>query len=410
MSAATPATGPGASAPAVPEASLREVIETLAALERAPCSPGERRAAEWLAGRLRRAGCAEARLEREPATGRYLSTLVGLGVAGAAGALLALRGRRAAGSALSLAAAAGVVDEAQNGPRLLRRALRRTRSTTNVVAVAGDPGAARTLVVLAHHDAHQTGRLYDQGAQRALHRLAPGLVARARRSFPQWWLGLAGPLLTVAGAAGGRRPLLRAGLALDLVGTVLVADAARSPVTPGANDNLSGVAGLVALAEALRQRPVAGLRLLLVSCGAEEALQDGVRPFLARHRSGLDPRRTWFLNLETVGSPRLILLEGEGPIWIEDYADPAFRELVAERASAAGIGLERGFRARASTDSVIPSRAGYPTATLTSITPWGALANYHLPTDTPGNVDHATVGAAVRLAYSVAEALAGAPA
>lgn len=30
--------------------------------------------------------------------------------------------------------------------------------------------------------------------------------------------------------------------------------------------------------------PIPGLRVLLVSCGAEETLQDGIRAFLASHR------------------------------------------------------------------------------------------------------------------------------
>jgi Zn-dependent M28 family amino/carboxypeptidase len=158
----------------------------------------------------------------------------------------------------------------------------------------------------------------------------------------------------------------------------------------------------VALAELAHDRPPPGVRLLLVSCGAEESLQEGIRGFVPRHRDELPPDRTSFLNLETVGSPRLIMLEGEGPIWMEDYAGPTFRDLVARCAEEAGVEMERGFRARASTDSVIPSRAGYPTATLTSVTAWGALANYHLPTDTPENVDYGTVRQAVRLAYGVA--------
>jgi Zn-dependent M28 family amino/carboxypeptidase len=272
------------------------------------------------------------------------------------------------------------------------------------VARCGDAAAGRTLFVLAHHDAHQAGRFYDQSAQRALHRLAPGLLARLKTSPPQWWLGLAGPALTAAGAASGRRGTLRAGLAVTLLATAVVAEIASSPVVPGANDNLSGVAGLVALAELVRDRPIRGLRILLVSCGAEESLQEGVRGFAARHRGEIDGAS--FLNLETVGSPRLIMLEGEGPIWMEDYTDPSFRDLVARTADEAGVPLERGFRARASTDSVIPSRAGHPTATLTSITEWGALANYHLPTDTPGNLDYETVQAAARLAHALAVRLA----
>lgn len=384
------------------EAGARELIETLARLERPPCSPGERRAAEWIARRLEAAGCAEVALEEEPARGRYAPTIAGLGLAGALASVLCLAGRRAAALLISLAGIAAVVDEAQNGPRLLRRAVYPSGTTTNVVARIGDPGAPRTLLVLAHHDAHPTGRLYDQSLLVAAHRHVPGLLARMKTSLPQWWFGCAGALLTVYAAVTGRRRPAAAGAALNLAGAATMAEVARAPVTPGANDNLSGVAGLLRLAELLRERPLPRTRVLLVSCGAEEALQEGVRAFMARHGQELDPRTTRVVNLETIGSPRLIMLEGEGPIWMEDYPDPAFRDELERVARDEGIELERGFRARASTDSVIPSRAGHPTATLTSITAWGALANYHLMTDTPENVDHTTVEAAARLTYAVA--------
>ena len=70
------------------------------------------------------------------------------------------------------------------------------------------------------------------------------------------------------------------------------------------------------------------------------------------------------------------------------------------------IPLERGFRARASTDSVIPSRAGYPIATLVSITDWRSPANYHLPSDVPANLDYGTIADATRLVYELARTLA----
>ena len=386
------------------EAAARELIAALARLERRPCSPGERAAAGWIAARLGRAGLA-VELEDEAARGLYMPTLAGLGLAGLAAALLTLRGRRAAGALISLAGAAALVDEAQNGPRLLRRALYPARTTVNVVARAGDPGARRTLVVHAHHDAHQIGRLYDQSLLMALHRHAPGLLARMKTAPPQWWFGLAGPLLTTASALTGRRRPAVAALPLLALGTAAAAEVALNPVSPGANDNLSGVAALAALADRLADDPPPpGVRVLLVSCGAEESLQEGIRPFVERHRGELAGAS--FLNLETVGSARLIMLEGEGPIWMEDYADPSFRDLVESCAHDEGIELERGFRARASTDAAIPSRAGHPTATLTSIEPWGALANYHLETDTPENVDHGTVERAARLAHAVVRALA----
>ena len=71
----------------------------------------------------------------------------------------------------------------------------------------------------------------------------------------------------------------------------------RNETVPGASDNLSGVAALVGLAELVAERPIGGLRLLLVSCGAEETLQDGIRAFVARYRGELDATSTRFVNI-----------------------------------------------------------------------------------------------------------------
>ena len=68
-------------------------------------------------------------------------------------------------------------------------------------------------------------------------------------------------------------------------------------------------------------------------------------------------------------------------------------------------------RARASTDSVIPSRMGYPTACLVSINRYKALSNYHMPPDTSENLSYPTVACAADLAEALARELAapGAP-
>ncbi len=149
--------------------------------------------------------------------------------------------------------------------------------------------------------------------------------------------------------------------------------------------------------------------MLLVSCGAEEVLQGGIRAFAQRHFPALDRDRTWMLNVDSVGSPKLILLEGEGPVVMEDYHDRDFRDLVARAAQRAGVPLRRGMRSRASTDAVIPSRAGYPTATLASIDRRKLLCNYHQMSDTPENVDYATVLQALTVTEAVARELAENP-
>ena len=388
------------------EMTLREVCEHLAPIDTTPCSAGEREAANWIAERLRAAGAGEVAVEEEPSWGAFPPTLAILGVLGVLSSVLVLARRRLWGTGLAVASAAGVLDEAENGPRLARRMLRRRKATVNVHARIGDPTAERTLVVLAHHDAAQTGRLFDQGLQRKVHQRFPGLLQRFKTQPPQWWIGMAAPFGAAVSAVTRRRGPAVAGVAGGLPGVGFVVDIWRSPTVPGANDNLSGVAAVTALAELLHENPIPGIRVWLVSAGAEETLQDGIRGFMARHAGELDPGRTWMLVPDTIGSPRLIMAEGEGPFRMHHYTDPSFRDLVERCAREQGIALERGFKARASSDAVIPSRAGLPTALLGSLTAWQAMANYHQMTDLPENLDYGTIADATRLAYAVARALA----
>jgi hypothetical protein len=391
------------------EATIRDVIEPLAKLTRRAGSPDERRAAEMIVDAFARAG-ARAKIEEVPFRDGYARLVMPLAAAGLLVGLRSSRGRRRPLSALIAGAAmAALIDDVENGRRLWRRAVARPRPTWNVVAEMGDPDADRTLAVMAHHDAAPTGHVFDPTFQRWLARRFPGLVQRTNTGIPLWWPAAAGPGLAALGAATGSRVLARAGAAVAALNLVLGADIARNRIVPGANDNLSGVGALVALAERLTSDPVRGLRVVLASCGAEEVLQGGVYGFVERHLQPRDPQRTWLLNLDTIGSPELLMLEGEGPFFMHDYTDPSFRDLVARVAErATGAPLRRGARARASTDSIVPSRAGYPTATIVSWEPDTKLqSNYHLPTDVPEHVRYDTVATAVTIGEAVARELAG---
>jgi len=259
---------------------------------------------------------------------------------------------------------------------------------------------------MAHHDAAPTGFVFDDSGQRMANDLAPDVIEAIDTALPMWWPVIAGPALSALGALTGRRGLAGAGVVLSAGSAASFADIARDRIVPGANDNLTGVAVLMAVAESLQAEPVEGVRVLLASCGAEEVLQGGVYAFAERHLKGRDPAATWVLNVDTLGSSRLIMVEGEGTLWVEDFCEPAFRDLVAAVAEEAGIPLRRGLRARTSSDSVVPSRMGFPTAMLCSVNAWKAISHYHKPSDLPENVDYATVGAALDLSEAVARRLA----
>jgi Zn-dependent M28 family amino/carboxypeptidase len=394
------------------QAILREVVEALAPIEREAGSPGEREAAEWIQTRLGKAGV-EARVEEEEFAAGWPVQHAALAAAGAAAGVLGLsrsRSVRALSAAAGLAIAGLIAEDASNGPRLLRRLHGSKGTTSNVVAEIGAAHAPRTLVLLAHHDAAHTGRIFHQGGQRAMGNAFPGLIERADTSVPLWWLVIAGPLLAAAGAASGRRGLAAAGAAVSAGAAASFADIARSPVVPGANDNLSAVAVLVAVAEALKEKPIGGLRVVLASCGAEEVLQGGIYGFADRHLAEMDPERTWVLNLDTIGSPELVLLEGEGEILMEDYFDRGWRDLIARVAEREGIPVRRGMRAFSSTDAVIPSRMRIPTASVASMDSYKALSNYHWPTDTPENLSYPTVACAADLTLAVVRELGTEPA
>jgi hypothetical protein len=399
-----PATGhpPETDAPRVD--ALRATVSRLAALVRPPCSPGEEEAARWIAERLREAGWS-VRIEPERVHGSFHWPLGLLAAVAAGGGLAGIRGRRRLGAVLGALAAALMWEDLGGGYRRPLRRLLPQGLTHNVVAEAGDPEARRTLVVHAHHDAAHTSFIFDQRLPRLLWRVAPGLVERLDRWPPLMALVIGGPALVAAGSALGRRGALAAGTTLSAGTAAVMADMARQRVVPGANDNLSAVAVLVELARLLRERRLTGLRVLLVSNGAEESNQEGMIAFARRHFGDLPPDRTWFLCLDTVGSPELLLIEGEGFLRMRDYPKE-FKELVAQSATEAGVHLRRGLRLTFATDGLIPLRAAYPSASIGSVNELLLPSNYHWPTDTADRVDYGSVDSALALALRVAERLA----
>ena len=386
--------------------SLRSAIERLAVIDRSSCSRGEHEAAEWIAAALNELG-AEATVERERVHGTYWWPLGITSALGILGERLARRGARALAAAIAGGAAAEVTDELAAGPRILRRLLPK-QSTANVVARTGDPNAARTLVVVAHHDAAHTSVFFHP-------RITAHVGFRSEHGpddptqLPPVMAPIAiAPGLVALGSIAGARRVTRLG-ALMCAGIIAsFVEIALRRTVPGANDNLTGVSTLLGLARALKERPVNGLRVLLVSTGAEESLMEGMRAFADRHLAAMSKELTHVLCVDTVGSPYLVLAEAEGMLRLRRYDDD-FNQLISACADETGIALHRGFRMRLGTDGLVALRRGFPAAMLTSVNERGALSNYHRPTDTPERVDYARLEDAMGLCERVIRRLADEP-
>jgi hypothetical protein len=307
------------------------------------------------------------------------------------------------GAILAALATALVVDDLAAGSRRLRSLLPK-RTTANAVGAFGPSDADRTLVLVAHHDAAHTGIFWNP-------RLVERVVPNADREGPGARVEIA-PMLPIAAApalAGlaallRSRPLAIAGGAISVGIIASFAHIATSATVPGANDNLSGVATLHAVARSLALRPPSRTRVLLVSTGSEEALMEGMRAFLTRHRTELSPARTRVLCVDAVGSSRLVLVEAEGMLQVRSY-DARFRELIAGCARRLGIELRRGYTMRLGTDGYPALRRGIPSACLMSLSDHGLASNYHWPTDTPERLDETTLDQAFALCEAVVRAV-----
>jgi acetylornithine deacetylase/succinyl-diaminopimelate desuccinylase-like protein len=388
------------------ETTWRDAIRELAAFQRPSASEGERRAAEWIAERLRDLGCG-ATVERERAHGGYWWPIGSANLLALAGGLVARRGRlrRMAGAAIAATAASALWDDLGHGRRWFRRAALPHKDTWNVVAETGDTGAARTVVLVAHHDAAHSGLVFHPGFGQIGPRFTPRAHERANHTLPILYAVWLGPVAIALGALTGLPRLRKAGSVLALGATAAMADIGIREVVPGANDNLSAVGALLALAAAFQKRPVEGVRVLLVSTGSEESFSEGMQAFGERHFSDLDPAQTEFLCLECLGGETLIVLEGEGMLRMRDYTSRT-REALADAAARAGVQIQRGIQTVAATDAIIALRAGYPTVTLAAIEATKLPLNYHWPNDTPENLHWETIEDAIAVSE---EFVRGAP-
>lgn len=254
----------------------------------------------------------------------------------------------------------------------------------NIVAVwPGDPSLERSpLVLMAHYDTQKASWLFHP-------RLVPWLPAIFGLAYAA--LGGATAALgahALSPAAGWPAPVARVCAVVLLVFAALLAWGGwRGVDVPGANDNGSGVALALALAERWRDDPPSARPLWVVLTGAEEVGERGAKAFLRHHATALDPRETLIVNLDNIGGGQLRFLTGEGLLRYYPYDAhllSAARVLSMHRAPDR-VGPWRNLVLP--TDALPFAARGFRVITFVGIGRGGAIPNYHWPTDTLGRVD-----------------------
>ena len=196
--------------------------------------------------------------------------------------------------------------------------------------------------------------------------------------------------------------VLRAIGALALGALALLGlDVARHRVVPGANDNASGVAALVALVAAFARDPLERTDVVAVFTDCEETGLGGATAWLGAHRHELDSASTLVVSLDTLGSGEPAVVSRDGALTANYSRDT---QSWADRgALRAAVTPPRRVDMVAPTDGSPANHAGLHTLSLTSCAPDGTLGpHYHQPTDTPDNVDYGSVEQCTRLAAGIA--------
>jgi Peptidase family M28 len=387
-------------------------IQTITALcgfeNRLAGTDAERRAASHLAGRLRSLG---RRVEVEPTYVHPQAPLIWAAHAAIAfvGSLVAVS-EPAVGFALVLLAATSLYLDLNTRLYLLRQLFFR-RASQNVVSPGTNPDAPARILLVAHYDAGRTGWIHR-----------PKQVARAARftrffGFPPtrllfWSVALLLPMLgaRMAGLDSNLVAILQLPpTLLLLVAMFLLVDIQLSRVVPGANDNASGVAVALSLAERLRDEPAEHLDVWVLLTGGEECGAEGFRSFIRARRKELDSESTLVLAIDSVGAGEVRWVAAEG-LTVSFDMDRRLVELCAAVAEA-DREAENEYRAGpvrrgVGGDALAARVAGWRATAITCLEPGAAVpANHHLPTDLPDAIDPAAVDRAEHFALDLIRAL-----
>jgi hypothetical protein len=265
------------------------------------------------------------------------------------------------------------------------------------------------IVLLSHVDAAYTGvgfrpsfvRRFGSRPGSATYkglRVATGALA-ALAALDLWSLAfgrsrrrdVARALLTVP-------PLLSFALNADVV--------ARDQVVPGAMDDLSGVAGMILLARRWIPRLPDDVELVCVATGAEEAGLGGAQALVAEMADAWSKRETVILGLDGLANGALRVFDEGEIVPARRHGELRARVLEVAASNARFEEVTPFDIPVGGTDALPFAQRGYSALTLGCVdAECGMPRHYHLPTDTPENLEAEKIPFCVDFADAVIASL-----
>ncbi len=244
------------------------------------------------------------------------------------------------------------------------------------------PRGLRRLVLSAHLDTARSGWIWTSVLTRWLRSLALlafaaavvilllQIVALFVVSSIPWILSLIPALIALAVAVL---------LVQMLVGGVPVA---------GANDDASGVAVVLAVAEALRKARAENLETWILFTGAKEAGLTGMSAFLTENQ--FDPDTTYFINVDSVGAGYVRYTFEEG-LFLPRRSSPVLGRIAGNIArKEPKWQIEPAVNKLLPTDQLVALARGYQAIGVTARDADGLIPHWHQTTDTIDQIDSKT--------------------
>jgi hypothetical protein len=269
----------------------------------------------------------------------------------------------------------------------------------------------RTLIISCHHDANFAFPIVNRfgsgfGLFMAVVVLSSALLTLL--TFLRVLFSITGPESLLAGYQKATFPflvLLVATVPIQLY--VFLRVISKEPVL-GANDNLTGVADCLLLAEHLSRPEARPQRttVWLISFGCEEFGIRGSKRFIEKHRKEIED--AYVLNLDMVGGKgtklQVVTKEERNLIRLS----PKMVRLVEEVARKKGVSLKTG-PIIAFTDAMAFARKGIQATSLIALDEKGMVDTYHSLEDRPEHLDYDLLFDSYRLCIAVLDHIDSTP-
>lgn len=254
----------------------------------------------------------------------------------------------------------------------------------------------KVVYIAAHLDAGQMGfALEPKGAERTAKfcknvlGMQPPLLALI---FYDYLLNILGcGLVALFGLTTFTFWFLAITAAIHLIVVVIFSHLEIAGISPGANDNGSGVAVMLELARRFKDNPLANTELRFLGDGSEETYMNGMAVYMEMHKKELDKNNTYFLVPEScgVGRPRIVVAEGVS--WMEQHSPELCGALFASARELGYTDVTPLTLRTGGTDASPATVRGFKAAIVIAMNENDFVPNYHWTGDLPENIEVPTL-------------------